>query len=162
MKRRQLLGLSLLAAGVAGLFVAGSAPGGLQKAGKNTSTAEASGGQKPVETDMHEFMENLYKPSYLRLREVMAKRPSRSKWRHVKAESLLLAESANLLLGRVPDENGALWKKLAVENRDSGAKLYAAAKKRDYETAKKHYTAMIKSCNTCHQKFAGGEHQLKP
>ena len=40
--------------------------------------------------------------------------------------------------------------------------MYQAAKKRSYETAKKHYTAMIQSCNKCHTKFADGKHQLKP
>ena len=40
--------------------------------------------------------------------------------------------------------------------------FYGAAKAKDFDAARKHYETMIQRCNTCHQKFADGEHQLTP
>lgn len=167
MRKTSLFGLLLLAAVTAGLLSAGSAADSKQpKPPKITAPSvgapAAAGGLKPVESDMHEFMEYIYKPTYLRLRTALAKKPRRSDWRKIKADALVQAEGGNLLLIRGPKEDAATWKKMSLENRSLGGKLYAAAKKRDYETAKKHWGAMIKSCNACHTKFAGGEHQLKP
>ena len=160
MKRTHLCGMALLAAGAFGALAFHTHSPDTKAA--VTAPAKKAPAMKPVETDMHEFMEYIHKPTYMRLRTLMASKPKRSGWRKVKAESLVLAEAANLLLVRPPDDEVAEWNKLSVENRDFGAKLYQAAKKKNYDDARKHYTAMIQNCNLCHKKFAGGEHQLKP
>jgi cytochrome c556 len=75
---------------------------------------------------------------------------------------LILAESGNLLLMRPSDDDQADWEKYSVEVRKLGGELYRAAKAKDYEQSRTHYEAMLKSCNACHDQFAGGEYQLKP
>lgn len=124
--------------------------------------AEPSGGAA-VEDDMHEFMEYVFQPTYKRLKVAMATAPADKKgWKPIKADALILAEGGNLLLLRTPEDEGAQWEQFSLEVRKSGGELYRAAKKGDYTAAQSHYQAMIKSCNACHQEFAGGEYQLKP
>lgn len=116
-----------------------------------------------VEDDMHEFMEYVFQPSYKRLKPAMAAAPAdNSGWKAIKAESLLLAEGGNLIMLRTPDKGAADWNKLSAEVRSHGKALYAAGRKKDFETARTAYMAMLKSCNQCHKQFANGEHQLKP
>lgn len=117
----------------------------------------------PVEPDMHEFMEYVFEPGYKRLRADMAQEPAdKAGWKGIKGDALSLAEGGNLLIMRAPEEEGATWKKLSSEVRSHGKQLYVAAKARDYGAAKTAYTSMLKSCNACHDEFAGGEHQLQP
>jgi hypothetical protein len=112
---------------------------------------------------MHEFMEYVFQPTYLRLKQSMAAAPAdNAGWKGVKADSLVLAEGGNLLLLRTPEEESAAWNETSAAVRDLGGELYQAAKKKDYPTARKHYEAMLIKCNSCHDKFAGGEHQLAP
>ena len=46
--------------------------------------------------------------------------------------------------------------------RDTGGKLYHAAKEKDEASAQEVYRAMLKHCNACHQQFADGKYQLEP
>ncbi len=125
--------------------------------------AAPDGAPRPVEKDMHEFMEYVFQPTYKRLKQSMAAEPAdRGAWKGIKSDSLILAEGGNLLLMHTPKEDAALWNELSVAVRDSGGQLYEAAKKRDYKTARQHYAVMLNKCNACHDKFAGGEHQLAP
>jgi len=170
MRKYTWLGLMLILAGLGGWLLTHAPSNGIQAADDKPAKskpaankpAQSDHGVKAVEPDMHEFMEYYYKPTFIRLKRLMFRRPRRPGWRNVKADTLILAEGSNLLLQRLPEDNAGEWKTLSVETREHGRKLYAAAKKRDYDTAKKHYTAMITACNKCHQKFAGGEHQLEP
>jgi hypothetical protein len=50
----------------------------------------------------------------------------------------------------------------ATTVRKHGGELYAAGKKKDFASARTAYTAMIRSCNECHEQFADGKHQLEP
>ena len=119
--------------------------------------------QEVVESSMHEFMEYVYQPTYKRLKVSMKAEPSdRNGWKAIKADSLILAESANLLLMRTPDENGADWNQSAVATRKLGGDLYRAAGEKDFESAAKAYRSMLTNCNACHKKFADGKYQLKP
>jgi hypothetical protein len=118
---------------------------------------------QPVEPDMHEFMEYLFQPTYRRLKLSMASAPAdNAGWKAIKADSLILAEGGNLLLGRAPDGDAAAWDALSVAVRELGGQLYQAAKNKDFDTARGHYQAMLLKCNACHDQFAGGEHQLTP
>lgn len=117
----------------------------------------------PVEPDMHEFMEYLFQPTFKRLKPAMAAAPAdNAGWKAIKADALVLAEGGNLLLGRPAEEHAADWAKHSVAVRDLGGQLYRAAKAKDYATARGHYEQMVKSCNACHEQFAGGEHMLSP
>lgn len=118
---------------------------------------------EPVEDDMHEFMEYVFQPTYLRLKASMAEEPADNQaWKAIKSDSLILAEGGNLLLVRPPEEEADSWNAHAVAVRELGGELYAAAKAKDYEASRRHYTAMLIQCNRCHDDFAEGEHQLKP
>ena len=118
---------------------------------------------EPVEEDMHEFMEYVFQPTYRRLKAAMAEEPAdNNAWKAIKADSLILAEGGNLLLFRTPEEDGDSWDEISVAVRESGAALYTAAREKNYESAREHYTTMLERCNSCHDDFAGGEHQLTP
>jgi hypothetical protein len=125
--------------------------------------AAPQAGPAPVEEDMHEFMEYAFQPAYLRLQAAMAAEPKdNAGWKAIKAESLLLAEGGNLLLLRPAADEAADWNAHAVQTRQLGSQLYAAARKKDFTNARKSYEAMLIRCNACHNQFAGGEHQLEP
>lgn len=116
-----------------------------------------------VEKSMHEFMEYLFQPTYKRLKQTMnTAQLDSTAWKAMKADSLILAEAGNLLILRTPKENAATWNRLSAEVRKSGGELYQAARKKDIESAKRHYESMLKCCNGCHQAFAGGKYQLLP
>jgi hypothetical protein len=116
-----------------------------------------------VEKSMHEFMEYVYQPAYKRLQPAMASAPAdNAGWKVLKAESLVMAEAANLLLNRAPETDAADWKQLSVEVRTHGGELYAAAKKKDFAAARSAYETMLKSCNACHDQFHKGKPQLAP
>ena len=117
---------------------------------------------RPVEDDVHEFMEYAFEPFFHDLRGAISNPPANKKaWIPVKANSLILAENGNLLMLRGPEENSSTWNELSVALREEGKLLYQAAKKRDYDAAKVHYEKFVTKCNACHQQFADGEHMQK-
>ena len=117
----------------------------------------------PVDDDMHHLMEYVFEPAYKRLKQSVAAEPAdKAGWSAIKGDSLTLAESTNLLLHRLPEEDSNDWVKLSVETRKIGGEVYQAARKKDYAATKKNFALMLKSCNACHDKFADGDHQLKP
>ncbi|MBL4885375.1 MAG: hypothetical protein JKY95_12670 [Planctomycetaceae bacterium] len=118
---------------------------------------------QPVEDNMHEFMEYVFQPTYKRLRTAMASEPTdNATWKAIKSDSLILAEGGNLLLIRKPEKNADAWAQLSVDVREFGSNLYQAARKKDYKSAQQNYKLMLTNCNSCHDKFADGKHQLKP
>lgn len=120
-------------------------------------------GPTPVESDMHEFMEYLFEPSYKRLREALASAPAdNAVWKGIKGDALTLAEGANLLFGRGPAAQAAAWDEHAASVREAGAALYAAGKAKDYDPAREAFLDLLGRCNACHDTFADGEHQLVP
>jgi hypothetical protein len=117
---------------------------------------------QPVDDDIHHFMEYVFEPNYKRLKAAMATEPAdKQVWKGIKGDALTLAECANLLAMRVP-EDGYMWKDISLRVRGQGSQLYQAARKSDYASARKAYTSMLQQCNACHKKFADGKHQLTP
>jgi len=117
----------------------------------------------PVEDSMHEFMEYVFQPTYLRLKQSMTAAPADNKgWKAIKSDSLILAESCNLLFSRKPADNAEDWIKHAKSSKELGAKLYSAAKAKDFAGATESYKAMLESCNACHRQFEDGKHILTP
>ena len=117
----------------------------------------------PVEDSMHEFMEYIFQPTYLRLKASMTAAPADNKgWKAVKSDSLILAESCNLLFARKPDEHGEDWTKHATASKTQGAELYKAAKEKNFEAATTAYQSMLNNCNACHKQFEDGKHILLP
>jgi hypothetical protein len=117
----------------------------------------------PVEPDMHEFMEYVFQPTFLRLRAQMQAEPADNKaWKGIKSDALILAEGGNLLLIRDAGDEQSDWDRHSIHVRGLGGELYRAAQAKDYKTARGHYEKMVTNCNACHDQFADGEHQLTP
>lgn len=113
--------------------------------------------------NMHHFMEYVFEPNYKRLRTGLAAAPSeKADWKAIKGDSLTLAEAANLLLMRLPKENSAVWISRATAVRHQGGLLFEAARKSDYQAARRAYLRMLNNCNACHKSFADGKYQLEP
>jgi hypothetical protein len=158
-----------LFAGLAAVLTAswsGSSPNRAALAAEAPNEAGAAAGAAagaPVEPDMHEFMEYVFQPTYLRLKSQMAADPAdNAAWKAIKADALTLAEGGNLLLIRQPEDDRADWARHSVQVRDAGGQLYRAAQAKDAQSTRKHYQAMLTRCNACHKQFAGGEYQLEP
>ncbi len=156
--------LVVAAVGVMGLvYTATSAAPPRVSVGTDVVAEKSALGLKPVETNMHEFMEYAFQEPYKRLKNSLAKEPANGRaWKGVKSDGLILAEGGNLLMMRGPKAHRDAWTKHAAAVRERGGKLYQSSRKRDYAAARQHYTAMLVSCNACHQQFADGKHQLKP
>ncbi|GAB5439863.1 MAG: hypothetical protein Fues2KO_02120 [Fuerstiella sp.] len=123
----------------------------------------AADGEKIVEEDMHEFMEYVFQPTYRRLKASMGEAPADNKgWKAIKSDSLILAESCNLLFARTPEVDGDDWNRHAAASRDAGAKLYAAGRSKDFEAATQSWKLMLNNCNACHRQFEDGKHILAP
>ncbi len=126
-------------------------------------TTPAADEAKIVEDSMHEFMEYVFQPTYRRLKASMAAEPTDNNgWKAIKSDSLILAESCNLLFVRLPDENATDWAKHAMASRDAGAALYKAAREKKFEPASEAYKLMLNNCNACHRQFEDGKHILAP
>ena len=125
--------------------------------------AAPADGAEIVEDSMHEFMEYVFQPTYRRLKASMASEPAdKAGWKAVKSDALILAESCNLLFARTPDTDAADWNRHAAASRTDGAKLYQAARGKDYAAATAAYQAMLNNCNACHRQFENGKHILAP
>jgi hypothetical protein len=93
----------------------------------------------------------------------MAAAPTDNKgWKAIKADSLVLAESCNLLFSRAPEGSAADWIAHAKASREKGAALYAAGKAKDFAAAGTAWKSMLESCNACHRQFEYGKHILQP
>ena len=160
-KTVQLCGIAVLGTIVAGFLgstLRNDVANSVRAADANAATAP-----EPVEDDMHEFMEYVFQPTYRRLKAEMAEQPADNQaWKAIKSDSLILAEGGNLLLIRTPDEKADSWNEHSAAVRELAGELYASAKAKDYAAAREHYTTMLQKCNSCHNDFADGEHQLKP
>lgn len=125
--------------------------------------ADSENAVEAVDKDMHHFMEYIFEPNYKRLKAAMATEPKeKATYKAIKGDSLTLAECANLLLTRAPEEDAEDWKQRSLAVRKHGGELYQAARKSDYASARSAYVNMLNNCNACHKQFAGGKHQLKP
>ena len=132
-------------------------------AGYSPVTTAAEESVVPVEESMHEFMEYVFQPTYLRLKQSMMAAPADNKgWKAIKSDSLILAESCNLLYVRAPKEHGEDWVKHTTASKEYGAKLYGAAKAKDFDAATAAYKTMLDNCNACHKQFENGKHILTP
>ena len=100
--------------------------------------------------------------SYKGLKATLATEPSnRKEWKPFKNHSLVLAESIALVAQRGPKEEdkSKQWKQISLDVHKHATALYKSSG--DYDQAKKHYGAMLDSCNKCHAVFAEGKYQLE-
>ena len=133
------------------------------RASSNTSSVSESGNVKPIDVNMHDFMEGVFQAPYKRLKIAIAQAPTdNAAWKALRSDALILAEGGNLLLGRLPEKDAADWIKHSELSRDVGGELVAAAKKKDYAAARAAYEKMLVHCNDCHKQFEQGKHILAP
>lgn len=124
------------------------------------SSAEAR--VESVEDSMHEFMEYVFQPTYRRLSQQLKTAPTDNQgWKAIKSDSLILAESCNLLIGRQPEDDAQDWCRHAVSARSAGGELYRAAKTKDFAASGAAYRRMLEHCNACHRQFEDGKHILE-
>jgi len=149
-------------AGVVTLAQTGADDDAAQAAPAEKTAAEGPQA-RVVEESMHEFMEYVFQPTYRRLKGAMAEEPSDKKgWKAIKSDSLILAESCNLLFARLPEESAEDWARHSAMSRDEGDALYQAARKKDFDGATKAWKGMLNNCNACHRQFEDGKHILSP
>lgn len=123
----------------------------------------ATGEVKPIDVNMHDFMEGVFQAPYKRLKIAMAQEPKdNAAWKAIRSDALILAEGGNLLLSRQPEENKGDWIQHSELSRDAGGEFVAAAKKKDFAAAKVAYEKMLTHCNDCHKQFEEGKHILTP
>jgi hypothetical protein len=118
---------------------------------------------KPLDVNMHDFMEGMFQVPYRRLKVAMEKEPADpSGWKALRSDALILAEACNLLLIRKPEKDVPDWIMYSVASRDAGADVIRGAKLKDFAASKEAYIRMLDHCNACHKQFENGKHILKP
>lgn len=149
---------------LAAIFIAVSPKTSTPPKGAVTSPAlPESGSVKPIDVNMHDFMEGVFQAPYKRLKVAIAQAPAdNAAWKALRSDALILAEGGNLLLGRLPEKDASDWIKHSELSRDVGGELVAAAKKKDYAAARAAYEKMLVHCNDCHKQFEQGKHILAP
>ncbi len=157
MKRRNVIGLALCTSLAAVWF-------SLQfQTSASEPTVVADEEMKPVDVNMHDFMEGMFQGPYRRLKVAMEKEPTDPQgWKALRSDALILAEGSNLLLIRKPEKDVPDWLKYSVASRDAGAEIIKAAKQKNFAASKEAYVQMLEHCNACHKQFENGKHILKP
>jgi hypothetical protein len=101
------------------------------------------------------LMEGLNQPNFRALEKLLAKRPADDEaWGFARGQSLLIAETANLLMIRPPRNNGQeAWMERSMAMRDAASALARNLAKKDFETSRKGLVDLAGMCNRCHKTF---------
>jgi hypothetical protein len=124
--------------------------------------AEDSRGPVPL-VEAHEVMELFFEHEFETLKELMQKEPTkRNDWKGIFNGALELAEAHNLLFFRDDEDYMETdeWITLTVAGRDAALAIATSVKARDFSVIKSKYSAMVKSCNACHEEFQGDEPEV--
>jgi hypothetical protein len=100
------------------------------------------------------LMEALARPNVGGLNKILKDQPKEAEaWTFARGQSLLIAETANLLMLRPPKEKAAqeAWMTRAGELRDTAGKLAKAAGGKDYVGSRAALVEVANACNRCHQ-----------
>jgi cytochrome c556 len=111
---------------------------------------------RPVGT-MSELMVHVIRPTSDAVFYITSRTPSTSEeWTTLQAQTLMLAESANLLLLPAHARNRAQWIADTRLMLDAGKKAFEAAKAKDVAALEALNDALYQSCVTCHEHFRPG------
>ncbi len=101
------------------------------------------------------IMEGMTLPNYRGLEMQLQKKPADAEgWTFVRGQSLLVAESGNLLMLRPPKNQGQdTWMRLAADLRDRATDVARQAANRNYEKTVSGVADLTAACNRCHQTF---------
>lgn len=111
---------------------------------------------RPVGT-MKELMAHLIKPTSDAVFYIGSRTPTSDEgWLTLQAQTLTLAESANLLLLPAHVRGRKQWIADTQLMLDAGTKAFAAAKAKDVAALEALNDALYESCVTCHEHFRPG------
>jgi hypothetical protein len=101
------------------------------------------------------LMEGMTQPNFRALEKLLKKQPDdKEAWVFARGQSLLIAETANLLLIRPPRNAGQdAWMERATALRDAASGLARNLAKSDYEGARAGMGDLANACNRCHKTF---------
>ena len=102
------------------------------------------------------LMEGLADPNFKALGKLLADKPKEAEaWTFIRGQSILIAETGNLLLMRPPKARDAqdTWMARATELREAAAGVARAAGARDYVKSRSGVAEVANACNHCHQAF---------
>lgn len=101
------------------------------------------------------LMEGLNQPNFRSLEKLLTKRPAdEDAWMFARGQSLLIAETANLLMIRPPRNNGQdVWMERSMAMRDAASGLSRTLAKKDFDASRKGLVDLAGMCNRCHKAF---------
>jgi hypothetical protein len=138
------VGIAIAAAGAACLTVpiAQSQPG------------VARGGKLEAIAETKVLMEGLAATNMRGVANILRDKPADVEaWTFARGQSLLVAETGNLLLLRPPGVGREAWERHAAELRTAATDLARAAGEKDYSRARAGLASVANVCNRCHQAF---------
>lgn len=146
-----MIGLSvILASGIALAWFDGSRK---QAFAEDVPKPESASKFAPVGNLQH-LMEYINEPIFQSLSSALQNQPrDEETWAEVKSAALILSETSGLVAKRgktVTDED---WQSSSLLVHTEGTKLYLAAHKKDYDSAKKYLKSMRGGCSKCHESF---------
>jgi cation diffusion facilitator CzcD-associated flavoprotein CzcO len=108
--------------------------------------------QPQATTTMSELMTRIIQPSSDAVFYVSRVPPENDMaWRELENKTLMLAESANLLLIPGYSRDSEQWLRDAILMRDASVRAVAAARARDMETLVELNNDLYESCESCHE-----------
>lgn len=111
---------------------------------------------RPVGT-MRELMAHLIRPTSDAVFYIASRTPTTdAEWAALQAQTLTLAESANLLLLPAHVHGRRQWVADTQLMLEAGTKAFAAAKAKDVSALEALNDALYQSCVTCHEHFRPG------
>jgi cytochrome c556 len=102
------------------------------------------------------LMEGLAHPNFKGVDRLLKAEPADADaWRVARGQSLLMAETANLLMLRPPKgaDPEATWMARATDLREAAGKLARSAAARDFPKSRQALEGVAATCNRCHQSF---------
>lgn len=124
-------------------------------AGSSQSARRPAPRLEPV-AETRLLMEGLASPNFKGVDRLLKAEPAEAEaWAFARGQSLLMAETANLLMLRPPRAERAetVWMERATELRDTATRLARAAAARDYARSRPALAAVAAACNRCHESF---------
>ncbi len=150
---RELLGLALLAGGIA-VTAWAAPPRRLPEQLPHPDAKFVPRFEAVAETKL--LMEGLAQPNYAALEKHLQGEgpPDADTWVFARGQALLIAETGNLLLLRPPRNDGRdTWMRRAMEMRESAANLARRLGQRDLTRGRAALADLAARCNRCHQSF---------
>ena len=101
------------------------------------------------------LMEGLNTANFKGLDRLLREKPTDAEtWTFIRGQSLLIAETGNLLMLRPPKNDGeAAWLDRSAELREAAAALARSAAARDFDKSQRGLVNVANVCNRCHQAF---------